>query len=127
MHKTPRSFPLILVLGLLLLSTCVFAQTASDKPSGTQTLTGCVQKGVEPSGGFFLLDNSGKHWELYDAGNNAIADHVGQKVTVTGTIPKRSAEEEKTSQPFEKQETGKRQHGDFQVSSLKVVSQTCGK
>jgi len=125
MLKIATYSPLVLVLGLLLLSTCVMAQTATGNPAGTQTVTGCVQKGVEPNGGFFLLASDGTHWELYDAGSNAIGDHVGQQVTVTGTVPKRSADQEKISQPYEKQEIGTRQHSDFQVSRLKVVSQTC--
>ncbi len=114
---------------LLLLSLVAFSAFASAQaaPASAQTVTGCLQKGVEPTGGFFLITAKSQHLELYDDGNAALGHHVGQQVTVTGTTPKRSAEQEKVSQPYEKQETGKMKHGDFQVTSLTVVSPTCTK
>jgi len=116
----------ILMMSLIALSTLSNAQAADQKtPAAAQTVTGCLQKGVEPTGGFYLITADDKHLELYDGGNAALSDHVGQKVTVSGTVPKRSADQEKVSQPYEKQETGARKHGDFQVTGLKVVSQTC--
>ena len=119
---------LILCLSLFAFATFAAAQAADDKaPAAAQTVTGCLQKGVEPTGGFYLITAKDKHLELYDDGNASLADHVGQTVTVTGGTPKRSAEQEKASQPYEKQETGARKHGDFQVSSLKMVSETCTK
>jgi hypothetical protein len=118
----------ILLFGLVAFSALADAQ-ASDQnaPAAAKTATGCLQKGVEPTGGFYLITAKGQHLELYDDGNAALGDHVGQQVAVTGTVPKRSAEQEKVSQPYEKQETRKMKHGDFQVSTLKVVSQTCTK
>lgn len=114
------------MLMILLLSLVAFSAFASAQAApATQTVTGCLQKGVEPTGGFFLVTANNQHLELYDSGTAALGDHVGQKVTVTGTTPKRSAEQEKVSQPYEKEETGKMKHGDFQVSSLKVVSPSC--
>ena len=80
-----------------------------------------------PTGGFFLITAKDKHLELYDNGQASLGDHVGQTVTVTGTTPKRSAEQEKVSQPYEKQEAGTMKHADFQVTSLKMVSSTCSK
>ena len=113
---------------VLLLSLAAFSGFANAQaPASAQTMTGCLQKGVEPNGGFYLMTAKGQHLELYDDGKAGLGDHVGQKVTVTGTVPKRSAEQEKVSQPYEKQETGSNKHSDFQVESLKVVSPTCGK
>ncbi len=110
----------ILFVGLIVASTCAVAQTA------TQTVTGCLQKGLE-SGGFYLTTSDNHHWELYQNGEVSLSDHVGQTVTVTGIVPHRSAAQEEVSQPYEKKEMGTMKHGDFQISNLKVVSDTCGK
>ncbi len=116
---------LLLFFSLVAFSAFANAQSADQKAPAPKTVTGCLQKGVEPNGGFFLLTANDKHVELYDNGKASLADYVGQKVTVTGSVPKRTAEQEKVTQPFEKQETGTRKHGDFEVSTLKVVSQNC--
>jgi hypothetical protein len=112
---------------ILLLSLTAFSAFANAQAPAAQAMTGCLQKGVEPTGGFFLITAQDKHLELYDNGQASLGDHVGQTVTVTGTIPKRSAEQEKVSQPYEKQEAGTMKHADFQVTSLKMVSSTCSK
>ncbi|HUI84569.1 MAG TPA: hypothetical protein VL240_10110 [Candidatus Binatia bacterium] len=127
--KTARlclSMVLILLVGLTAAATCAVAQAAGENMPTTQTITGCLQKGLE-SGGFFVISSNNKHWEVYNAGNVPLADHVGQTVTLTGTFPHRTAAQEEKSQPYEKKETGTRQHADFQVTSLQVVSPTCGK
>lgn len=117
----------ILLISLVAFSAFATAQAADQKAPAAKTVTGCLQKGVEPSGGFFIITAKGQHLELYDDGKAGLGDHVGQQVTVTGTTPKRSADQEKVSQPYEKQETGANKHADFQVSSLTVVSPTCTK
>jgi len=101
-------------------------QTADEKASATQTVTGCLQKGTEPAG-FFLISTDNKHWELYGNKDVALADHVGHTVTVTGTLAHRSKTQEDKSQPHEQKEMGGRQHDDLQVSSVKMVSATCSK
>jgi len=117
----------VIFVGLTAASMYGAAQTAEEKTPAKQTVTGCLQKGLEP-GGFFLIAANNQHWELYQNSNVSFADHVGQTVAVTGIFnPNRSAAQEEKSQPYEKKETGERKHGDFQVSSLKVVSETCGK
>ena len=116
------------ILFVVLTATSLYsaAQTAAEK-TPAQVVTGCLQKGLEPTG-FFLIAANNQHWELYPNAKVSLADHVGQTVTLTGTLtPQRSAAQEEKSQPYEKKETGERKHGDFQVSSLKVVSQTCSK
>jgi len=110
----------ILLVGLIAASMPAAAQTAQ------QTITGCLQKGLE-TGGFFLISSDDQHWELYPGGSVSFADHVGQTVAVTGTSPTRTAAQEEKSQTYEKKETGTRKHADFQVTSLKVVNPTCGK
>jgi len=116
-----------LFVGLTVASMYGAAQMADEKTPAQQTVTGCLQKGLE-TGGFFLIAANKQHWELYPSTGVSLADHVGQTVAVTGIFnPMRSAAQEEKSQPYEKKETGERKHGDFQVSSLKVVSETCGK
>jgi len=120
------------IIGLMvgLSATLVYAapQMSDEKApaAGEQTVTGCLQKGVEPVG-FFIIGADNKHWELYSGKDISLADHVGHTVTVTGSIAKRSAKEEEKSQPNEKKETGTREHSDLQVSNLKMVSETCSK
>ena len=116
----------IIFVGLTAAAMYGAAQTADEKTPAEQVVTGCLQKGLEP-GGFFLIAANNQHWELYQNDKVSLADHVGQTVAVSGILPKRSAAQEEKSQPFEKKETGSRKHGDFEVSSLKVVSQTCSK
>ena len=103
-------------------------QMGNDKASAAseQTVTGCLQKGVEPVG-FFVIGADNKHWELYSGKEVSLADHVGHTVTVIGSIATRSAKQEEKSQPNEKKEIGAREHSDLQVSSLKMVSETCSK
>lgn len=100
-------------------------QMANDQMSAKQTVTGCLQKGDEPVGFFIIAD--GTHWELYPSAKVSLAEHVGHTVTVTGSIVKRSSAQEEKSQPYEKKEMGAQAHHDLQVSSLKMVSETCSK
>ena len=115
-----------LVLFVSLSSVLLYGapQTADEKASATQTVTGCLQKGTEPAG-FFLISTDNKHWELYGNKDVALADHVGHTVTVTGTLAHRSKAQEDKSQPHEQKEMAGRQHDDLQVSSVKMVSTTC--
>ncbi|MGO9167583.1 MAG: hypothetical protein ACLP56_12005, partial [Candidatus Sulfotelmatobacter sp.] len=85
------------------------AQMGDEKASATQTVTGCLQKGVEPQG-FFLISTDNKHWELYPNPGVSLADHVGHTIAVTGTLAHRSKAQEEKSQPYEQKEIGGRQH-----------------
>jgi hypothetical protein len=119
-----------LLLGTILLVslTAMYAAAgaADDKAAAQQTVTGCLQKGLENKG-FFLLTADGHHWELYPGSKVSLADHVGHTVTVTGTVAKRSPAQEEKSQPYEKKEITSNGHADLQVSSVKMVSETCSK
>lgn len=117
---------LVLFVGLTSVLLYGAPQMADEKASATQTVTGCLQKGVE-SVGFFIIAPDNKHWELYSGKEISLADHVGHTVTVTGSVAHRSPKQEQKSQPNEKKETGAREHSDLQVSGLKMVSQTCSK
>jgi len=102
------------------------AQMGDEKALATQTVTGCLQKGVEPEG-FFLISTDNKHWELYANPGVSLADHVGHTIAVTGTLAHRSKAQEEKSQPYEQKEIGGRQHDDLQVASVKMVSASCSK
>jgi hypothetical protein len=116
----------ILFVGLGAASLYAAPQMGNQQTSAVQTVTGCLQKGLE-TGGFFLISADDKHWELYPDKEASLTEHVGHTVTVTGTVPKRSAAQEEKSQPYEKKETAGKQHSDLQVSGVKVVSETCAK
>lgn len=115
-----------MVLFAALSATLLYAapQMANDAGSASKTVTGCLQKGVEADG-FYIISNEKKHWELYPQSGVSLAEHVGHTVSVTGTVAHRSADEEKVSQPNEKQEAGKNKHADLNVTSVKHVSDTC--
>ena len=49
-----------------------------------QIVSGCLQQGEEP-GGFVLMGDDGKVWELTAAGGIMLADHIGHKIKVTGS------------------------------------------
>jgi len=112
------SFWLIPVLLLILCPLAVQAQEGKSKPL---SVTGCLQKGIEP-GGFFLVGEGGKMWEL---SGKIDAAHVGHKVTLTGHVLHRPKTEEVKFTDNEKQEANGKPYADFQVTSLKMVSDSC--
>lgn len=113
----------VLFMGLCTVSLYGAPQMGDDKTAAAQTITGCLQKGSE-TGGFFLVSDN-KHWELYPASGVDLAEHVGHKITVTGTVAHRTEAQEEKSQPSEKKEMGKMAHADLNVSSVKHISETC--
>jgi len=117
-----------IILFVSLTATLMYAAAGAgdEKAAAPQTVTGCLQKGLEDKG-FFLLTADGQHWELYPSSKVSLADHVGHTVTLTGTLAKRSPAQEEKSQPYEKKEITGKGHADLQVSSLKMVSETCSK
>jgi len=116
----------VLVIGLSAAALYAAPQMANDQTAGSQTVTGCLQKGLETKG-FFIVDSDGKHWELYPDKSVSLGDHVGHTVTVTGILAKRTAAQEVKSQPYEKKEITGKEHSDLQVSGLKMVSDSCTK
>ena len=80
-------------------------------------------KGEEPNG-YTLTADDGKIWELQST-KVKLADHVGHKVTVMGTVAKASDAMEKKKESSETKETEGKEHGDLKVSSVKMVSESC--
>ena len=109
------------LIPLLFLSLCPVVVQAQGNMSKTRSVTGCLQKGIEP-GGFFILGEDGTMWEL---SGKVDAAHAGHKVTVNGHVLHRSAAEEAKFADYEKQEAKGKPYADFQVTSLKMVSDSC--
>ena len=96
--------------------------------SHTKTVTGCLQKGDEP-GEFSITGEDGKTWGLRSS-NVKLEEHVGHKVTVTGSVHHESKTHEKAEEKKEGQmekAAGKEEYRDLHVTSLKMVSDTCSK
>jgi hypothetical protein len=92
-----------------------------------KTVTGCLQKGDEP-GEFAITGEDGKVWGLRSSAVK-LEDHVGHKVTVTGSASAESkAEEKKEKKEGEVEKaSNKGEYGDIRVASLKMVSDSCNK
>ena len=104
------------------------AQEKSQKSANpTKTVTGCLQKGDEP-GEFAITGEDGKLWGLRSTAVK-LEDHVGHKVTVTGSPNAESkAEEKKEKKEGEVEKaSNKEEYGDIRVATLKMVSDTCNK
>lgn len=105
---------------------------AEKKGSHTpKTITGCLQKGDEPDE-FTITGEDGKTWGLRST-TVKLADHVGHKVTITGSpareskaATKKETAEEKPEGKMEKA-SEKQEYRDLRVSSLKMVSDSCSK
>lgn len=116
------------LLPLFLVSLCPAflygaPQMGDEKMEKSKHVTGCLQKGDE-SEGFTISDKKGKVWELHGK-QVKLAKHVGHTVTVTGSATNRSKEDEEKYEANEKKEYGEKEHGDLQVSGLKMVSESC--
>ena len=98
------------------------AQGMAASASDSQSVTGCLKKGHEP-GGFYLAGEHGKTYEL--SGDVNFAEHVGHKVTATGSVVEASKEKEAEIGKSEKKEASGKGHKDMHVTDLKMVSDSC--
>jgi len=115
---------LSLVFGGLFFSiTCSAQMSGSTAPASTQSVTGCLQKGAE-AGGFTIAGDDGKVWELHSK-KVKLSEHLGHKVTVTGTAAKESKATEDKMEASEKKEASGKEYGDLRVQSMKMVSEKC--
>ena len=115
---------LSLVFGGLFFSiTCSAQMSGNAAPASAQSVTGCLQKGDE-AGGFTIAGDDGKVWELHSK-KVKLSEHVGHKVTVTGTVAKESKATEDKMEANEKKEASGTEYGDLKVQSMKMVSETC--
>jgi hypothetical protein len=96
------------------------------KKGSSKSVTGCLQKGDEPEE-FSLTAADGKTYGLRSS-TVKLADHLGHKVTVSGTLkPEAEEAEEKGENEAKESKEGKenKEAGDIRVTRLKMVSETC--
>jgi hypothetical protein len=110
--KTLFILAVVASLGLCALA----AQAKIHRPvrSAKVTVTGCLQKGDDPSE--FQITDNGKTYDLMTASSVALQDHVGHKITVTGSD---------VTKTLSAAEQGESVAGHLQVTKLKIVSKTC--
>lgn len=102
----------------LLVALCIFAVTVTaQNEKKALTVTGCLQKGDEANE-FAITGTDGKNYELVSS-SVKLSEHVGHKVSVTGTAIGEKNEAD------EKREQGEGWSGKLKVSSLKMVSESC--
>jgi hypothetical protein len=81
------------------------------------SVTGCLQKGDE-AGEYSITSEDGKRYGLRSK-TVGLANHVGHKVTVTGTQVREESEEK------EKKGAGGGEYADLRITSLKMISEGC--
>jgi hypothetical protein len=99
---------------------CPIASQAQDSMSKTHSVIGCLQKGVE-GGGFYIVDEN-TMWEL---SGKVDAKHLGHKVTASGHVEHKAKMKEAKFEDSEKKEAEGKPVADFEVTSLKMLSDSC--
>ena len=117
---------LSICLALVLFCLCPVLLSAQDNMSMSgdkqqMSVTGCLKQGTD-TGGYYLMAQDGKMYELTGSG---LAAHVNHTVTVTGKEVKLSHSQEEKKEASEKSEAGTGTYMDMKVSSLKMVSESC--
>ena len=105
-------------------NTAPVAQEPQKPASPDMTVTGCVQKGDQP-GEVSITAEDGRIWELHSTTTKLDA-HINHKVTVTGAVTRDAKGADQKAGEVENA-AGKQEYGDLLVSSLTMVSKTCGK
>ena len=122
MRTILNAFAFAIALGLYVTPNA----SAQEKSAGGKTsVTGCLQKGDE-AGEYSITGEDGKMYGLRSK-TVKLSEHVGHKVTATGTLRAESAEKEKDEKAeVEEHEKGERaEAGDIRVTNLKMVSDKC--
>jgi len=99
------------------------ASAQEKSASGKTTVTGCLQKGDE-AGEYSITGEDGKMYGLHSK-SVKLSEHVGHKVTVTGTLKAESAEKGEKDEAEEHQKKEAAEAGDIRVTDLKMVSDKC--
>src|SRR5215469_17580184 len=93
MQKMVRLFALLLFVFALGAYFRPSASAQEKSAGGKTTVTGCLQKGDE-AGEYSITGEDGKTYGLRSKAVN-LSEHLGHKVTVTGTLRAETAEKEK--------------------------------
>lgn len=119
-----------LALSLLFLGGVSLAQdtTSSGKSkSQVRSITGCLAQG-SGSDKFVLNGNDGSTWDV-KSDSVSLADHLGHTITAKGTVSNvtmhNMKEETKDAASSAGMKKTNDEHGDLQVSSVKMVSKSC--
>ncbi len=125
MQDVVRVFVLIVCALVLGAYTSPGASAQEQSTRGKATVTGCLQKGDEP-GEFSITGANGKTYGLRSKTVD-LSQHLGHKVTVTGTLRPESTENEK-GEARENEKSEKKEMteaGDIRVSNLQMISEKC--
>jgi hypothetical protein len=126
MFLTMKRNVILILAACLVFTIAVFALAANaqkgEKKGGSKTVTGCLQKGDEADE-FSLTGDDGKLYGLRSS-SVKLADHVGHKVTVSGSF-KAEGQEKDEDEAKESKEGGNKEAGDIQVKSLKMLGSSC--
>jgi hypothetical protein len=139
LHKIARlTYWVIPIVCLSLCPAVLLAQTDAPekqekkaaKSAHTHTVTGCLQKGDE-AGEFSITGEDGKTWGLRSA-TVKLDQHLGHKVTVTGSRTHETKAQEKAEEKTEKEgqmekASSKEEYADLNVTHLKMISDSCSK
>ena len=124
MSKLKKAFLCLAPLVVLtLLPVLLSAQDNMGMSGGkpAMSVTGCLKQGSD-TGGYYLMSQDGKMYELMGSG---LAAHVGHTITVTGHQVMLSHSQEAKKEATEKTEAGSGSYVDMKVSSVKMVSESC--
>jgi hypothetical protein len=114
-----------IVLALLMPLTALAQDTTKPSDEGkTKAVTGCLQKG-DQADLFSITGEDGKSWDLRSS-TVKLDEHVGHKVTVTGS-PTREAKAEEKKEGQVENAARKEALGELRVTDLKMVSPNCTK
>ena len=106
-----------------LVMVCLCPVFLHGQNSASSSVTGCLKKGSE-KGGFYLAAQDGKVYELISKSVD-LSQHVNHIVTVSGHEVKLPESHESAVAEHEKAEAGGKTYTDLQVTSLKMVSESC--
>ena len=110
-----RLFPIVLMMAMLFANSAnAWPRKHANRAAKSHTITGCLQKGDTASD--YKLTANGKTYKLMPSGNINMAEHVGHKVSVTGTKASTTAKTSTSTSNMEEELT---------VTNLKHVSDTC--
>jgi hypothetical protein len=123
--KSKLGLTLLALLGLMLLPAIGLAnanQESQDKDQKVRKITGCLSKG-ESANEYELTADNGSTWEVKSDAVN-LSPHVGQTVTVTGTVNNAAAHGAK-EKAKEKTMHNPNEHGHLTATNVKTVSESC--
>jgi hypothetical protein len=106
-----------LALGLGSLAWTAQEDQTKTKAGKSVTVTGCLQKGDE-AGEYSITGEDGKRYGVRSKSVD-LSQHLGHKVTVTGTRMREENEEKKKS------EAGGGEYAELRVTNIKHISETC--